>query len=507
MSNTSPPKVGIIGAGPAGLTAAYLLAKQGIQAVVFEADARYVGGISKTVEHNGYRFDIGGHRFFSKSREVEALWTEILGDDMQLCGRKSRIRYRGGFFSYPLKPFEALQKLGPTESLLCVLSFLQAKLLPNRDPKNFEEWVANQFGARLFEIFFKHYTEKVWGMKCTEISADWAAQRIKKLSLWSALTSALPWNQRLREEAVHTTLIEVFRYPKRGPGQLWEVCADKFQKLGGTLHMDEPALRVEKNPQGGWTIITQPDSSSQKGIAGHVPERRTHVDHVIGSAPLRQTIETLQPPPPAHVLEAARQLRYRDFIAVALMTNAAEAFDDNWIYVQEPHVKVGRIQNFRAWSEGMVPPGGGACYGMEYFCFEGDGLWTSRDEDLIALAKRELEELGLLPAAQVTGGYVVRQPKAYPVYDHACAQNLAILREYLRSSCPGLHQVGRNGLHRYNNQDHSMMTAMLTVKNIIGPRQYDVWCVNQDAEYHEEGEHGGHSDHDVQERLVPGAAA
>jgi protoporphyrinogen oxidase len=498
MSTSSPFHVGIIGAGPAGLTAAYLLAKQGVSSIVFEADPRYVGGISKTVEHNGYRFDIGGHRFFSKSREVEELWTELLGDEMLLCGRKSRICYRGKFFSYPLKPFEALRMLGPVESLHCVLSFLQAKLLPKRDPKNFEEWVTNQFGERLYEIFFKHYTEKVWGMKCTTISADWAAQRIKQLSLWSAVTSALPWNKLMRDQAVHTTLIEVFRYPKRGPGQLWEACADKFKKLGGTLHMGEAAVGLERNADNSWTILTR----AQDGT-----ERRTQVAHVICSAPLASTVQHLEPRPPEPVLEAARQLRYRDFVLVALMTNAPEAFDDNWIYVQESHVKVGRIQNFRAWSAGMVPKGSGACYGMEYFCFEGDGLWTARDEDLISLAKRELAELGLVPESQITGGFVVRQPKAYPVYDHACAQNLETLREHLDAHCPGLHVVGRNGMHRYNNQDHSMMTALLTVKNIVGPEHYDVWRVNQDAEYHEEGKHGGSSEHDVQERLVPGAAA
>jgi protoporphyrinogen oxidase len=497
MPDASTLHVGIIGAGPAGLTAAYLLAKQGVRTTVFEADARYVGGISKTVEHNGYRFDIGGHRFFSKSREVEALWTELLGDEMQLCGRKSRICYRGKFFSYPLKPFEALEMLGPVESLQCVLSFLRAKLRPYRDPKNFEEWVTNQFGARLYEIFFKHYTEKVWGMKCSAISADWAAQRIKQLSLWSALTSALPWNKLAREQAVHTTLIEVFRYPKRGPGQLWEACAEKFVKLGGTLHMGEAAVGLSQHDNA-WTIATRARDGA---------ERRTDVTHVICSAALAQTIDHLTPEPPSHVLDAARQLRYRDFVLVALMTNAPEAFDDNWIYVQEPHVTVGRIQNFRAWSKSMVPKGSGACYGMEYFCFKGDGLWNARDEDLIALAKREIAELGLVPTAQITGGYVVRQPKAYPVYDHACAQNLETLRAYLGAHCKGLHVVGRNGMHRYNNQDHSMMTALLTVKNILGPEHYDVWRVNQDAEYHEEGAHGGSAQQELQERLIPGAAA
>jgi protoporphyrinogen oxidase len=500
MTNTSPLHVGIIGAGPAGLTAAYLLGKQGIPTVIFEADPRYVGGISKTVEHEGYRFDIGGHRFFSKSREVEELWTELLGDELQLCKRKSRICYRGKLFSYPLKPFEALAMLGPVESALCVLSFLRAKLLPTRDPKTFEEWVTNQFGERLYEIFFKHYTEKVWGMKCSAISADWAAQRIKQLSLWSALTSALPWNQRARDEAVHTTLIEVFRYPKRGPGQLWEVCAEKVQKLGGTLHMGEAATGLEQRKDGSWTITTR----AQNGA-----ERRTNVAHVICSAPLAATIQELKPRPPEPVLEAARALRYRDFVLVALMTDAPEAFDDNWIYVQEPHVKVGRIQNFRAWSAGMVPKGSGACYGMEYFCFEGDGLWTSDDSELIALAKRELEALGLVPASHVTGGYVVRQPKAYPVYDHACADNLDTLRLYLEQHCPGLHVVGRNGMHRYNNQDHSMMTALLTVKNIADGTHYNVWRVNEDAQYHEEGEHGGSAEHDARGggRMVPGAAA
>ena len=479
-------RVAIIGAGPAGLTAAYLLAKGNQEVVAFEKDPQYVGGISRTESYNGYHFDIGGHRFFSKSKEVEDFWTEILGDEMLERPRSSRIYYNNHFFSYPLVAFEALRKLGIFESALCVLSYLKAKVFPIKNPTNFEEWVTNQFGQRLFNIFFKTYTEKVWGIPCNEISADWAAQRIKGLSLSSAIFNALfkPNKKATDKDKVIKTLIDSFRYPKQGPGMMWEACAEKSKAMGVTLHMNCGVQKIEY-ANNSWTVQT----TSQ----GHV----TGFDYVLSSAPMRELVANVLPAFPATVAANAAALGYRDFLTVVLICKDEDAFSDNWIYIHDPKVKVGRIQNFKSWSPFMVPDPSMACYGLEYFCFEGDGLWTSSDADLIALGKQEIEKIGLTKASAVVDGYVVRQPKAYPVYDQFYKTRVDSVRDAL-ANYPGLYLVGRNGMHKYNNQDHSMMTAMLAAKNIIaGKELYNLWDVNEDAEYHEGGDRG------VSGRMVP----
>ena len=479
-------RVAIIGAGPAGLTAAYLLAKGNQEVVVFEKDPQYVGGISRTESYNGYHFDIGGHRFFSKSKEVEDFWTEILGDEMLERPRSSRIYYNNHFFSYPLVAFEALRKLGIFESALCVLSYLKAKVFPIKNPTNFEEWVTNQFGQRLFNIFFKTYTEKVWGIPCNEISADWAAQRIKGLSLSSAIFNALfkPNKKATDKDKVIKTLIDSFRYPKQGPGMMWEACAEKSKAMGVTLHMNCGVQKIEY-ANNSWTVQT----TSQ----GHV----TGFDYVLSSAPMRELVANVLPAFPATVAANAAALGYRDFLTVVLICKDEDAFSDNWIYIHDPKVKVGRVQNFKSWSPFMVPDPSMACYGLEYFCFEGDGLWTSSDADLIALGKQEIEKIGLTKASAVVDGYVVRQPKAYPVYDQFYKTRVDSVRDAL-ANYPGLYLVGRNGMHKYNNQDHSMMTAMLAAKNIIaGKELYNLWDVNEDAEYHEGGDRG------VSGRMVP----
>ena len=479
-------RVAIIGAGPAGLTAAYLLAKGNQEVVVFEKDPQYVGGISRTESYNGYHFDIGGHRFFSKSKEVEDFWTEILGDEMLERPRSSRIYYNNHFFSYPLVAFEALRKLGIFESALCVLSYLKAKVFPVKNPTNFEEWVTNQFGQRLFNIFFKTYTEKVWGIPCNEISADWAAQRIKGLSLSSAIFNALfkPNKKATDKDKVIKTLIDSFRYPKQGPGMMWEACAEKSKAMGVTLHMNCGVQKIEY-ANNSWTVQT----TSQ----GHV----TGFDYVLSSAPMRELVANVLPAFPATVAANAAALGYRDFLTVVLICKDEDAFSDNWIYIHDPKVKVGRVQNFKSWSPFMVPDPSMACYGLEYFCFEGDGLWTSSDADLIALGKQEIEKIGLTKASAVVDGYVVRQPKAYPVYDQFYKTRVDSVRDAL-ANYPGLYLVGRNGMHKYNNQDHSMMTAMLAAKNIIaGKELYNLWDVNEDAEYHEGGDRG------VSGRMVP----
>jgi protoporphyrinogen oxidase len=488
----------VIGAGPAGLTAAHRLTQRGFGVTVVEKDGRYVGGISKTVTYKGFHFDIGGHRFFSKSREVEDYWREVLGDDIIERPRKSRIFYNRRLFSYPLKPMDALLKLGPLQATLCVLSYLKARLKPIPEPKNFEEWITNQFGQRLFSIFFKTYTEKVWGMKCTEISADWAAQRIKGLSMGKAILNAV-MPRRTGGEVIKT-LIDSFRYPRRGPGMMWEATARTVAEAGGRVEMDRELVAAGwDGARGRWRVTC-------RDAAGG--EHHYDADHVISSMAIRELVAGLTPPPSAAAARAAASLRYRDFLIVALMLKDRQQFDDNWIYIHAPDVKVGRIQNFKSWSPEMVPDPELNCYGMEYFCFEGDALWSADDAALIRLATQELVSLGLAQAEDIVDGHVIRQEKAYPVYDGAYQDHVQAVRRELAQHYPNLHLVGRNGMHKYNNQDHAIMTAMLTVENIAAGEQiYDVWQVNQDAEYHEEGDAGTDLVLAGSERLTPMRAA
>jgi protoporphyrinogen oxidase len=489
--------VAIIGAGPAGLTAAYLLSKNEVDVTVLEADPVYVGGISRTASYKGFHFDIGGHRFFSKSKAVEDLWTEILPNDMLQRPRSSRIFYDGKFFAYPFKPFEALIKLGIVRSTLCVLSWLKARFFPVREPRNFEDWVSNQFGKRLFNTFFKSYTEKVWGMSCKEISADWAAQRIQGLSLGSAIKNALlPQRYNGDRTKVIKTLINSFRYPRKGPGMMWEVCTEKTRAMGGQVEMGCKVAGCEYDePTSTWRV-------SFKDRQGDV--QTLEAEHVISSAPMRELVRGLSPAVSERTKRAAESLKYRDFLTVMLILKNRDAFDDNWIYIHDPSVKVGRVQNFRSWSPEMVPDHDKACYGLEYFCFEHDGLWDSQDEDLVELAKRELVQIGLAREGDVLDGCVVRQKKAYPVYDDDYAMHVASIRQELEARYPNLHLVGRNGMHKYNNQDHAMMTAMLCVENILADAKlYDLWQVNQDAEYHEAGAAVSEESNGPALRLVP----
>jgi protoporphyrinogen oxidase len=488
----------VIGAGPSGLTAAYCLTKETPSVLVIEKDQTYVGGISRTVRYKDFLFDIGGHRFFSKSKEVVDLWREILPDDFIARPRLSRIYYGGKYYSYPLSAFEALRNLGLVTSAACMLSYAYAKASPIAAPRSFHDWVRNQFGERLFQIFFKTYTEKVWGMSCDEISADWAAQRIKGLDLRVAVTNALKRSLGLDRkpakpgEDVVKTLIETFQYPRRGPGMMWEAAAAQIKARGGRIMMGRELERLSYDADRRvWTIdVTTADGGSETYTARHV----------VSSAPVRELVAKISPSPIS--LLHARALRYRDFLTVALMVDKPDLFPDNWIYIHDPSVKVGRVQNFRSWSPEMVP-GGMTCLGLEYFCFEGDGLWRAPDEELVALAKREIAQIGLVAPTDVVDGCVVRQPKAYPVYDEDYRDHVATIRRDLESSYPRLHLVGRNGMHKYNNQDHAMMTAMLTARNILaGERIYDTWQVNEDAEYHEAGAAGAREAL-ASERLVP----
>ena len=486
----------VMGAGPAGLTAAYELLKRDVPVTVLEKDPKQVGGLARTVEYKGYRFDIGGHRFFSKNQEVEDLWTEILSAEMLTRDRLSRIYYRGRFFAYPIKAFNALRNLGPIEAVLCTASYARARLQPVKNPKNLEDWVRNQFGWRLFSIFFKTYTEKVWGISTKELSADWAAQRIKSLDLWVVLRSALlprrmSGGKSGRRDEIVTTLIDKFRYPRLGPGQMWERVAAISEDKGHPVLLGRSVIRI-KHSGGKVTSVTTRSASGQ--VEEHFGT------NFISSIPIRELVSRLDPPAPENVRAAADGLGYRDFISIALMIDRAEVFPDNWIYIHDPAVRVGRIQNFKNWSPDMVPDQSKTCLGLEYFCFEGDGLWTMDDKELIELAKRELGQLGISSPAEVFDGVVVRQQKAYPVYDDSYQARVAVVREFLESALPNLHLAGRNGMHKYNNQDHSMMTALLVARKIAAGSALDPWNVNADAVYHEDIRAG---ERDVTGRLVP----
>jgi protoporphyrinogen oxidase len=463
-------RVIVVGAGPAGLTAAYLLAKEGVAVTVLEGDDS-VGGLSRTVEYHGYRFDIGGHRFFTTFPPVEALWEEILGSEMISVPRQSRIYYQGQFFDYPLKPLNALRQLGLWQSLQVVGSYLRSQVSPCREEVNFEQWVSNRFGRRLYEIFFKSYTEKVWGMSCTDISAEWAAQRIQNLSLARAIAEAVPLT--LRPTAIRS-MIREFRYPRLGPGQLWERCRDRVLEMGGEILMQHHVQAVQTT-DGQFTSVAVRTPQGTRVVEG---------EHCISTMAIRSLVSGLWPRAPADVLKAGRSLNYREFITVALILREPSPFSDNWIYVHSPEVRVGRIQNFNNWSTAMVPVPGRTCLGMEYFCSRGDDLSASRDEDLIALAGFELGKLGLGDPSRIEDAAVVRMPKAYPVYDGSYRTHLKTIRAHI-DPITNLHLVGRNGMHKYNNQDHSMLTAMMAVANMRGAR-HNVWDVNTDYEYHEE---------------------
>jgi protoporphyrinogen oxidase len=460
----------IIGAGPAGLTAAYELSKLSIPAIVLEAD-KQVGGIARTVNYKGYLFDIGGHRFFTKWDDVSELWREVLGERLLERPRLSRIYYRNKFFSYPLVAKNALLGLGLIESARIIASYLKSRLAPTPKEENFEEWVSNRFGRRLYEVFFKTYTEKVWGVPCTTIRAEWAAQRIKGLSLTTAVRNAIfP-----EKNSGVKTLIEKFHYPERGPGQMWEEMTERLKGSGYPVLMERPVVRI----------------SHGRGRVTHLVTQGRHGAEVfdgsdfISSMPIRDLIHSLFPLPPNRILEAADRLRYRDFLIVSLVVDRKDVTPDNWIYVHDSSVRVGRVQNFKNWSAAMVPDLEKTCLGMEYFVFEGDDLWSSSDDKLLDLARREIAQLGLVRLEEIVDGTVIRMPKAYPMYDTGYGDAVSEIRGYLEENMQNLQLIGRNGMHKYNNQDHSMITALYAARNISGAN-YDLWAVNSEPDYHEE---------------------
>ncbi|MDH4176062.1 MAG: NAD(P)/FAD-dependent oxidoreductase [Thermoleophilia bacterium] len=463
------PSIAVLGAGPAGLTSAMLLGRRKIPAVVLEAGGQ-VGGIAKTVEHHGFRFDLGGHRFYTKIPAVQRLWERALGDDFVVRPRLSRIYYRGEYFAYPLRAEDVVRRLGLAETLRCTASYLRALVRRNGRPVTFEDWVSARFGKRLYNAFFRDYTEKVWGVPGSEIRSEWAAQRIRNLSYWNALTSTL----RIRRNHV-VSLIEQFHYPILGPGQMWEAFAAEARAGGVEIVLGARATRIVHDGR----RVTSVTADGPHGLVDYP------VDGIVSSISLADLVSSLDPPPPSDVVEAARRLRYRDLIVVGLVSSEPEPFSDNWVYLHDPGIRAGRVQNFGAWSAGMTRPGF-SCLGVEYFSFRGDDLWSLSDSDLVGLAQAELASIGLIDPSRVVDGIAIRVPSAYPMYVGDYEDAVATIRDHL-ATIGGLQTVGRNGLHRYNNQDHSMWTAILGTLNLLDDAGHDVWSVNADEIYLEEG--------------------
>jgi protoporphyrinogen oxidase len=459
----------ILGAGPAGLTAAYELCNLGVRSTILEADA-IVGGLARTESYKGYAYDIGGHRFYSKWPEIKRIWHDLLGDDLITVQRVSRIRYYDRYFYYPLRPFNAFFGLGALNSLLVTLSYVRARLFPSLPEDSFEQYVVNRFGRRLYTVFFKTYTEKVWGIPCSEIRAEWAAQRIRGLSFTSALMGALFGT---RNSGIRS-LIEEFEYPRLGPGAMWQRCQTEIAARGADVSLSSPVVRIRRE---GTRIVSVT-------VLRDGQERTINGSHFISTLALHDLIERIDPPVPDDVRRAACGLHYRDFLTVVAILKRAEVFPDNWLYIHTPEINAGRIQNFKNWSAAMVPDPATTSLGLEYFVSEGDALWSMPDDKLLALARRELQAMRLAEPHDVVDGTVKRVRKAYPIYDSTYRENLGIVRGYL-DSLENFQTVGRNGMHKYNNQDHSMMTALLAARNVCGA-QHDVWAVNTEMEYQEE---------------------
>lgn len=466
---TLSKRVLIIGGGPSGLAAAYACSKSNLDVVCFESDT-VVGGISRTVEYQGFRFDFGGHRFFTKIPAVHELWSKVLEDDFLTRPRLSRIYYNGQFYKYPLQVTDALSRLGVINSLLIGLSYFKSQLFPLADESTFEQWVTNRFGKRLYAMFFKTYTEKVWGMPCTQIRAEWAAQRIKGLSLWSVLTNALKLSSRNSVKS----LIEEFSYPKYGPGQMYEKLAEMAIGLGSEIRMKNKVVRLFHKDNRISSLLIQTED-------GQVEERGTDF---ISTMPLDELILSLHPSPPADVIKATQGLRFRTMLTVNLIVDHPQELPDTWIYIHDPKVRVGRVQFFANWSPAMVPSSRQSSLGLEYFCWQGDEIWDMTDKELLEMAKKEVGLLRLADPEMVTDGFVARMKKCYPVYDEQYKRHVEVIKKYLQRF-ENLQLCGRYGLFKYNNMDHSIYTAFLAAENLQGANN-DVWSINTDDEYHEE---------------------
>lgn len=459
-------KVAVIGAGPAGMTAAYQLAKAGVAVDLFEAGPR-VGGMARTFELWGQKVDLGPHRFFSSDARVNRLWLEVVGRDYKMVDRLTRIYYRGKFFHYPLKAFDALGNLGVVEAAACVVSYGRQRLNTSPQDGSFEDWVTRRFGRRLFEIFFKTYTEKLWGISCKELDADFAAQRIKKLSLYEAIKNAL-LGGRGNE---HKTLVDRFAYPTGGTGMVYERMAAFVASHGGTVHLKTPVKRVV---QSGGRVT---------GVELEGGERRDY-DHVISSMPLTLMVSRLDDVP-EQVKRAAAALRFRNTILVYLEVQGRALFPDNWLYVHSSELEMGRITNFRNWVPELYGEASSSIVALEYWCYDHDPIWKEDDAVLVARAERELASTGLTQGAPITAGHVERVPRCYPVYGRGYKDQLDPIVAHLKT-LSGISVIGRYGAFKYNNQDHSILMGLLAVENVVHGAAHDLWEINTDYESYQE---------------------
>ncbi|PSO70435.1 MAG: amine oxidase [Cyanobacteria bacterium QS_1_48_34] len=471
MNTESSNPIYILGGGPAGLAAAYTLTKQGYSVVVLERDSS-VGGLAKSIEYQGFILDYGPHRFFTKVAPVLKLWNEILGKEQVTVNRLTRIYYGGKYFSYPLKPFEALRTLGFVESTRIVASYMRVRLFPYRNPTNFAEWVTNQFGGRLFQLFFKAYTEKLWGIRCTELSADWAAQRIKGLSLWSAV-----WNALFGGRGKVKSLVDQFQFPRLGSGQLYERISDYLRSNNQQVLLNTEVVQVHHDD----FKVTQLTIRNRKtGV-----EETVNCGGAISSIPITILVQQINPPAPPKVIEAAKSLKFRNTILVYLIVENGNLFPDNWLYIHEPGVQLGRITNFANWSPDMLPNQHQTPLCCEYWCNFNDSKWQQPEDELRMQAEQELRKIGLLGNEKVSGGFVKRLPRTYPVYAGNYKADLSEIQSYLQQF-QNMQLIGRYGAFKYNNQDHSLLMGVMAAENIVTPGRHDLWSVNSDSEYQEE---------------------
>ncbi|MBR29814.1 MAG: hypothetical protein CMN77_00775 [Spirochaetaceae bacterium] len=460
-------KVAVIGAGPAGMSAAYCLARAGLKDVdVYEASDS-VGGLARTIELWNQDVDIGPHRFFSSDKRVNELWLEVAQKDYKMVNRLTRIYYKKKFYYYPLKPFNALFNLGIFQALLCVLSYGKQRIAPTPEDGSFEAWVTRRFGKRLFRIFFKTYTEKLWGIPCEKLDSDFAAQRIKKLSLYEAIKNAILPSKKNK----HKTLVDQFAYPVGGTGAIYERMAESVKQRGGSVHLNSPVQNVIQK-DGKATGLQLED--------GTVKE----YDHIISTMPLTLMVTRL-PEVPEDILERTRKLKFRNTIIVFLNINALDLFPDQWLYVHSPELDTGRITNFRNWIPEVYGQEKTTILALELWCYDEDPVWKETNDSLIEKASREIRSTGLIGKSEILGGHVYRIPRCYPVYDTGYKENLEPVENYL-SSVKNLHVIGRYGAFKYNNQDHSILMGMLAAENIVENRNHNLWEINTDYETYQE---------------------
>ncbi len=460
-------RVGVIGAGPAGLTCAYQLTKAGIETDVYEASGS-VGGLAKTIELWKQRVDLGPHRFFSRDSRVNKLWLEVVGKDYLMVNRLTRILYNGQFYQYPLKPLDGVTKLGAYETIRCLLSYMRVNTAPGSgsSEETFESWVVSRFGRRLFEIFFKTYSEKLWGIPCDELDADFAVQRIKKFSLYEALRSALLADR----YGKHKTLVERFAYPYGGTGTVYERMASFVSGNGGKIYLNAPVKRV---------VNAEGEVRGLELEGGIVKD----YDHLVSTMPITQLVLRLEGADES-VISSAKSLGFRNTILVYLKVRNEKLFPDNWVYVHSPSLKLGRITNFRNWSPDLYGEEKSSIVALEYWCNDGDGLWSREDNKLIELGRKELTETGLARGEEVADGHVIRIGRCYPVYRKGYREILKPIVNYL-NRIRGLTVIGRYGSFKYNNQDHSILMGLLAAENIAVGTKHDLWAVNTDYEYQE----------------------